>query len=153
MKIYKYILKLNHVENGKYLIIHLISPTSTSLIALKVGKQIHLFLKNLLECILNMYLINIIVIQLNIISTLVMKILKNVSTFNTLNFVYNCFFFMTRIRKLSISLCWHIILRYFIEIIIGCFRLFYPRLFHLKLLYAIFYMLFFILGHLLLYIK
>jgi hypothetical protein len=31
LRIYKYILKLHHVENGEYLIIHLFSPTCTSL--------------------------------------------------------------------------------------------------------------------------
>jgi hypothetical protein len=31
LRTYKYILKLHHVENGEYLIIHLFSPTCTSL--------------------------------------------------------------------------------------------------------------------------
>jgi hypothetical protein len=31
LKIYKYILELHHVENGEYSIIHLLSPTYTSL--------------------------------------------------------------------------------------------------------------------------
>jgi hypothetical protein len=30
-KTYKYILKLQYVENGEYLVIHLLSPTYTSL--------------------------------------------------------------------------------------------------------------------------
>jgi hypothetical protein len=35
LKIYKYILKLNHVENEEYSIVHLLSPTYSSLDNLK----------------------------------------------------------------------------------------------------------------------
>jgi hypothetical protein len=44
---YKYILKLHHVENGEYLIIHLLSPTCTSFDNLKSReKSIVIFLKS-----------------------------------------------------------------------------------------------------------
>jgi hypothetical protein len=35
LKTYKYILKLHHVENEKYSMVHLLSPTYTSLENLK----------------------------------------------------------------------------------------------------------------------
>jgi hypothetical protein len=64
LRTYEYIKKLHHVENEKYSIFHLLSPTCTSLDKLKSKKKIQLFKKNLFECILNMWLINIIVIKL-----------------------------------------------------------------------------------------
>ncbi len=43
---YKYILKLQHVEDGEYSIIQLFSPTSTSLNNLKsMGKEYNYVLK------------------------------------------------------------------------------------------------------------
>ncbi len=47
---YKYILDLHHVENGEYSIIHIFSPTCTSLDNQKCRKNTINFL-NLLECI------------------------------------------------------------------------------------------------------
>jgi hypothetical protein len=56
LRIYKYILKLHHVENGEYSIIHLFSCICTSL---KVGYiYIYIYIYNLFECILNMWLIH-----------------------------------------------------------------------------------------------
>ncbi len=58
MKTYKYILKLQHVENGEYSIIHLLSPTCTSLDNLKkVRKKYNYYFLNLPECIYK-YVIN-----------------------------------------------------------------------------------------------
>jgi hypothetical protein len=74
LKTYKYILKLHHVENGEYSIIHLLSPTCTSLDNLK--SSISFFL-NLFECILNMWLINIIMIKLKIIVMSIIKLNKH----------------------------------------------------------------------------
>jgi hypothetical protein len=46
---------VKYIENGGYSIIHLLSPTCTSLDNFKSkGKKYNLFFKNLLECILNM---------------------------------------------------------------------------------------------------
>jgi hypothetical protein len=50
LRTYKYILELHCVENGEFSIIHLLSPTYTSL----DNQEMQLFLKNLLECILDM---------------------------------------------------------------------------------------------------
>ncbi len=48
LKTYKYILKLYHVENGKYSIVHLLSPTCTHLDSLKGrGKNIVIFKKSI----------------------------------------------------------------------------------------------------------
>jgi hypothetical protein len=95
-----YILKLHHVENKKYSIIHLPSPTSTSLNSLKSRKKVQLFLKTLLECILDMWLINI-----RIVFILIIKFLKN-STFNTLKLVYGyLYFFGDKDKKLSTLPC------------------------------------------------
>ncbi len=45
LKTYKYILKLQHVEDGEYSIIHLLSPTCTSLNNRKsMGKEYNYFL-------------------------------------------------------------------------------------------------------------
>jgi len=52
LRIYKYILKLHYVENGEYLIIHLLSPTSLD--NLKSRGKLWLLKKNLFECLLNM---------------------------------------------------------------------------------------------------
>jgi len=54
LRIYKYILKLHYVENGEYLIIHLLSPTYTSLDNLTSRGKLWLSKKNLFECLLNM---------------------------------------------------------------------------------------------------
>jgi hypothetical protein len=46
LKTYKYILKLHHVENEEYSIVHLLSPTCTSLDSLKSKeKNTIIFLK------------------------------------------------------------------------------------------------------------
>jgi hypothetical protein len=45
LKTYKYILKLQHVENDEYSIIHLLSPTCTSLDNLKSKKKHSYFFK------------------------------------------------------------------------------------------------------------
>jgi hypothetical protein len=46
LKTYKYILKVQHVENGEYSIIHLLPPTWTRLNNLKSkGKKYNYFLK------------------------------------------------------------------------------------------------------------
>ncbi len=46
LRTYKFILKLQHVENGEYSIIHLLPPTCTSLNKLKrKGKSTILFVK------------------------------------------------------------------------------------------------------------
>jgi len=64
--------KLHHVENEEYSISHLHSPTCTCLDNLKSRKKIQ-FKKKVLECILDMWLINIIVIKLKIILMLIIK--------------------------------------------------------------------------------
>jgi hypothetical protein len=46
IRIYKYILKQICVENGKYSIIHLLSPTCASLDNLKSRKKYNYLLKN-----------------------------------------------------------------------------------------------------------
>jgi hypothetical protein len=86
--IYNYILKLHHVENGEYWIIHIFSRTCTSLDNFK--NRIYIY--NLFECMLDMWLINLIVLKLNNILMLIIK-LKNISTFNTFKRVYGYLFF------------------------------------------------------------
>jgi len=73
LKTYNYILKLHHVQKRKYSIIHLLSPTCTSLDNLKSRKKVQLFFKNLFEYILNIRLIKIIDKKLNIILMLIIK--------------------------------------------------------------------------------
>jgi len=67
LKTYKYILRLHRVENGEYSIIHLLSSTCTSL-----GEKKNGYFKKI-YCILDMWLINIIVIKLKIILMLIIK--------------------------------------------------------------------------------
>jgi hypothetical protein len=81
LKTYKYILKLHHVENQEYSIVYLLSPIYTSLDNLKSRIKSTIIFKNLLECILNLWLINIIVIKLKTIYMLIIK-LKNIYIFN-----------------------------------------------------------------------
>jgi hypothetical protein len=98
LRTYKYILELHHLENGEYSIIHLLSPTCTSLDNQK-SKKNTIFIFNLLECILNMWLIDIITVKLKIILMLIIKFLKKF-TFNILKLIYGYFFFlMTRIKN------------------------------------------------------
>jgi hypothetical protein len=70
-----------------------------------------MFFLNLLECILYMWLINIIVIKLKIILMLIIK-LKNIYIFNTLKLVYGyLFIFMTRIKNnflFHVFTLWHV---------------------------------------------
>jgi len=72
LRTYKYILELHPIENGEYSIIHLLSPTCISLDSQKSKTKYNYFL-NLLECILNMWLINTIMIKLKIILMLIIK--------------------------------------------------------------------------------